>query len=115
MISNLINRPCTILHRTETGREDAHGNEEIDETSVVTVCELQQKRRAEPTQGEISVTEWDAFFPAGTEANTGDGLLVDGEEYVFVGDPWDVRHPLTQALHHVQATVVRSAGQGDAS
>lgn len=115
MISSLINKPCTLLVRTD-GREDAHGNAEQDETAVAAVCELQQRRRDEPAlQNELSVTEWDAFFPAGTVAHTGDGLLVDGAEYEFVGDPWPVRNPRSGAISHVEATVRRSAASGDLS
>jgi hypothetical protein len=114
VLSQLINRPCTITRRSESGVEDAYGNDVPEETVVETVCELQQQRRDEPDQqGEVSDALWIAFFLPGTAVHTGDVLTVDGEQYEVVGDPWHPRNPRTQAEGQVEATLRRTAGSDD--
>lgn len=116
MLAQLLNRPCTILRRSESGSEDDYGNEIPDEQQVETVCELQQRSRQEPgNEGELSDTSWLAIFPAGTELDTGDGLLVDDQKYEMVGDPWIARNPRTRAVSHVEATLRRTESEAAGS
>src|SRR5688572_27552760 len=115
MLETLINRPCQILKRLESTTEDRYGNGIPDEAVIDTVCELQQRRRDEPDdQGELSDTYWDLFLPAGTDVNTGDVLIVDGDRYELFGDPWQARNPRTRVESHIEATVRRTASAGDA-
>lgn len=112
MLSTLINRPCTIIRRHEGTTRDAHGNLIPDEEEVETVCELQQRQRSEGDDaGELSDTRWMLFLPAGTEIDTGDGVVVDGQTFEMVGDPWNARNPRTQQESHIEATVRRTAGE----
>lgn len=77
-----------------------------------------QVRRAseEPdTQGELSDTAWVGFFPSGTELSTGDAIRVEGLGTLeLVGDPWDVRSPRTQTVHHVEAPLRQTMSSEDA-
>lgn len=114
-IATLVNRSCTLLQRSE-GAEDDYGNPIKVDTSVETVVELQQRRSDEPDdQGELSDETWVAYFLPTESVNSGDGLVVDGETYEVVGDPWLARNPRTQAASHIEATLRRTAGPGDAS
>lgn len=119
MLSLLLNRPCTIWRREASGTIDELGDETQDETATVTVCELQRAAQRPsdepPLAGEFSSTVWTAFFPAGTDIDTGDRVEVDGRMYEMVGDPWPARNPRTQAESHVEATLKRTAGQEDGS
>ena len=111
-LSTLLNRPCTIIRRSESEDLDAHFNPILEEVEVQTVCELQQQRRDEPgDHGELSDTRWLLILPAGTAIDTGDGVVVDGDTYEMVGDPWPARNPRTQEESHIEATLRRTAGE----
>ena len=106
MIAALINRPCTIVSRSASADGDDYGNAIDTESTIDTVCEIQQRRRDEPAdQGELSSTDWLGFFPAGTALDTGDAVQVDGERFELVGDPWPVRNPRTRAVSHIEASL----------
>ena len=45
--------------------------------------------------------------------NTSDTVIVDGQEYELVGEPWDARNPRTRAQSHIEATVRRTRGADD--
>jgi hypothetical protein len=118
-LEDLLNRPCTITRRSESGTIDDYGNDIPDEETVETVCELQQRTRltdGEPAgQGELSDTRWLLVLPAGTDIRTGDTVEVDGQVYEMFGDPWPARNPRTQEESHVECNLRRTAGTGDAS
>ena len=110
-IDLLLNRPVTIVTRTDSGSTDEYGNSIPSETMTETVGELQQVRRDEPGDaGETSDTRWLLVVPAGTVINTGDAVIVDSEVYEVVGAPWLARNPRTQTVHHVEATLRRTSG-----
>lgn len=119
MLSQLINRPCTITRRGESGEQDDYGNEEPSVAQVDTVCDIQQVRRTELDDAEVSDTTWLLFLPPDTAIDTGDQVTIDdtGETFEMAGDPWPVRNPRTGVESHVEATVRRVAGDfdGDAS
>lgn len=112
MLSHLLTRTCTIISRSASGDIDDYGNDVQGETVTQTTCDIQQRQRDEPgDQGEVSATGWLLILPAGTALRTGDSVVIDGaQEYEVVGDPWAAYSPLTQAVHHVEATVARVAG-----
>jgi hypothetical protein len=117
-LSQLLSTPCTIVRRSASGTTDEHGNDIPSETTAATVCELQlQPTRAsgEPSSaGELSNTLWDLFLPTGTDIRTGDAVVVRGQEYELVGDPWDATTG-SASMHHVEATVRRTVGAEDES
>lgn len=111
MLTDLLNRPVTIVTRTDGDAEDEYGNAVPDESMTTTLGELQQERRDEPnTAGETSDSRWLLILPAGTVINTGDAVIVDSEVYEVVGAPWPARNPRTGVVSHVEATLRRTAG-----
>lgn len=116
MLSQLLNTPVTITRELASGDTNEYGEEIPTEDVLTTVGELQQVQRDEPSgAGELSVTRWLLFLPAGTELRTGDSVEVDGASYELTGDPWSVRNPRTQAVSHVEASVIRTAGSEEGS
>lgn len=117
-LDGLVNRPCTLVLRSESDERTELGNEVPDETLIETVWELQQKSRDEqPEEGEVSDTRWDAFFLPGTDLTTADAVIdgLTGHVFEVFGESWPVRNPTTQEESHIQATVRRTAGSEDAS
>lgn len=116
-ITNLINLPCQIVRRTPSGLEDDYGNEIPGETVVSTVCEFQKLPRSsdqeDASRNELAESRWNVFFPAGTDVDSGDALIIGGTEYEVDGDPWDARNPLTDQVSHVELMAKRVAGADD--
>lgn len=109
-LATLMNRACTITHR-QAGTVDSYGDETTDETTVTTVCELQQQRRSETTDpGTIADSSWLLILPADTALGAGDTVTVSGEAYEVHGEPWTARNPRTDAASHVEATVRKVEG-----
>lgn len=109
-LAALLNRPVTIVQRSSSGTVDEFGGETATETLVETVGELQQQRRDEQADaGELSDTRWLLVLPAGTEIDTGDGVLIDGEVFEVIGAPWEARNPRTMLVSHIEATLRRVA------
>lgn len=107
MIANLLNRPCTIARGVEN---DGYGLDTPDEAETTdTVCELQQRNRSEAGDaGEISLSDWVVFLPAGTELTTADRITVEDQTFEVIGAPWPVVHPVSQIASHLEATVRRT-------
>ncbi len=115
MLSDLLTRTVTIIHRSSSGDTDAYGDDLETETTTTTVGELQQTARLEPSgQGELSDTTWLLILPAGTLLTTSSAVVVDEHVYELVGDPWPARNPLTGDESHVEATVRRTRGTDEA-
>jgi hypothetical protein len=113
-LSTLINTPCTIVRRSESGSTDSYGNDVPMATETETVCELQQVQRQErDLEGETSDTIWTLFFLPDVALHTGDAVEIAGEVYEITGEPWRARSSRTQAVEHVEATARRTAGAGD--
>lgn len=112
-IDDLMNRACTIVTRATSGSLDAHGNAILTETTMDTICELQQSARSENPTQTVARDQWRLFLPAGTDLQAGDQVTV-GELVLEVdGEPWPVRDPIGGATHHIEATVVRSHARDD--
>lgn len=113
-LAALLNRPLTLVRRSYLGETDEYGGDIPTETSVAVVGELQQVRRDEPdAEGELSDTMWTLFLPAGTDVNTGDAVICDGQVYEVVGDPWNARNPRTQVESHIECSLRRTGNAGD--
>ncbi len=112
-IASLINRRCTLRHRSG-GTVNDDGDRVPSWTTTDTVCEVQQRRRSEDDD-QIDTAVWVAFFLPGEVVGSGDILEVDGVSYELVGDPWHARNPLAQRPSHIEATLQRTAGAEDAT
>jgi hypothetical protein len=110
-ISTLLNRACTITHRSTGATVDAYGSEIPATAATATVCELQQQQRTESNErGTVAEDVWLLVLPAGTTIAADDTVTVDGDVFQVHGDPWPVRNPRTQTIHHLEATVRRGQG-----
>lgn len=111
-IASPLTRPCTILRLTLDGDEENDYGDPIagEPVEIETVCELQQRDRDEgDRQGELSDTLWNLYLPAGTVLGSADTVVVDGDTYELVGDPWPAWDRVVGAIDHVEATVRRTA------
>lgn len=109
-LAQLLNRSCTIT-RLQPGDDcDGYGNQTSEETTIVTVCDLQQRQRNE-SPDEIVASDWLLVLPAGTAIGAGDTVTVDGAGTFEVhGEPWQARNPRTRSISHLEATVRRTGG-----
>lgn len=122
-LTQLINTPCTITHRTTSEKRDRYGNEIPTETLVDTVCEVQESRlslagrSSEPeTEGEMSDTHWTGLFPTGTPLSTADTVRVeDIGDFEVAGEPWHARNPRTQTIDFVEVPLRRTVGGEEGS
>lgn len=115
-LSTLINRPCTITRRSESGTTDEFGNDISKEETVETVYELQQRPAEDrETDDELAQAQLVAFFLPGTQLGSGDNVTdgLDGLQREVVGEPWQARNPRTKEPSHVEATLTRVAAAGD--
>jgi hypothetical protein len=111
MPTNLLNRPCQIVHRSPSDTEDDYGNVIADHLVSATVCEFQQDARKEHDgTNDLSESKWRIFLPTGTDITSGDQVVVDGKTYEVDGEPESVRNPRTRTMSHLEVTVVRTAG-----
>lgn len=109
-LAQLLNRTVTITTQSPSGTADGYGNETDTPTTVETVGELQQRQRDEDATGGVSDTSWLLVVPAGTEIAADSTVTVDGLAYEVIGDPWPARSPRTGEVHHIEATLQRTAG-----
>jgi hypothetical protein len=115
-LSQLLNLPCVVLHRSPGKEADQLGNKRPAEASTETVCELQQAQAFESeSEDQVSDNRWRLFLPFGTEIAAADTVTIAGEDYEVLGEPWPARNPRTQAGSHIEVTVCRTAGMGDGS
>jgi hypothetical protein len=122
-VAQLLNRPCTVLHRTAGEEEDDYGNAIPDTQEIETVCEIQESKRSlsgrtsEPdSEGENTDTEWLGIFPVGTPLGAADTVRVEGIGGLeVVGEPWEARNPRTQGVSHIEVPLRRTAGAEEGS
>jgi hypothetical protein len=117
VIESLLTRPCTIIHRSDSGEIDAYGDAVPTEDTVETYCEIQQLDGDERpvTEGQTSRDTFNAWFPIDQELDTSDAVVIDGVEYQVSGNPWRATTGAA-GLHHVAARLVRgAAGSGPRS
>lgn len=113
MIERLLTRPCTIRRTSPGATTNDYGDTIAEIVEVTTRCALQQRQRTE-NEAELSDTGWILFLPAGTQLDTNDVVVIDGDEYEVTGDPWPVMNELTNAEDHVEASLRRTAASEDA-
>lgn len=101
MITDIINKPCTIIRRLPGTQADELGNEVPQEDRIDTVCEIQQTSSVEPESGgEAAITTWTVYLLSGFSVRTGDAILVDEYgEFEFIGDGWDAKTGSPEVWH----------------
>jgi hypothetical protein len=113
-LANRLKRPVTIQHQTESGNSDAYGNDIPTKVDVNVLGELQQRSRDE-AEGTVSQTNWILFLPANTPIDTNDVVLVGGESFEVIGDPWQAFNPRTGEFEHVEVSLRRTSGEEQAT
>lgn len=116
-LPHLLNRTAWVIRRTESENDtDDYGNPIPDEVQFEVRCEVQQINRTEQPEGSPASADWTGFFPAGTDLDSSDSVIVEGlAEFELQGEPWAVRNPRTRAMSHVEATLRRVAGSESGS
>lgn len=112
-VDTLITTPCILIHRAATGTRDAHGNVTHTETSVDTLCSIQQQSRSE-ADDDLADSRWNLYLRRTEQVDQGDAVYVAGVgEFELVGQPWYVTDPDTNSISHIEAAARRTAGPGD--
>jgi hypothetical protein len=109
-VARMLKTPCTIIRRSVV--DDDSFDQEAAPEEFETVCSLQQRRRDETDDGDLSTTLWDLTLLHGTTFDTGDAARVNGRFFEAVGEPWSAEEG-SRSMWHVEATVRRVAGTDD--
>lgn len=113
----MMKTPCTIVTKVPAGKKDEQGDETTKEVEVETKCSLQPAGRAgvggRSEHVEISDTTWALFLPWGAQLEADAEVIVDGRRFEVIGEPWTAEEG-SPGLWHVEATVQRIAGTGEA-
>jgi hypothetical protein len=116
-LSLFINRPCSILTRSESGSKDIYGDPDKTPDSVDTVCEMQPRSAVEPENaGDLSDEDWVGwFFPADhASLNSASAVAVPGlGTFEVAGSPAIWHDSITQQDDHIQVNLRRTAGPAD--
>lgn len=101
----------TIERRVLSGT-DEFGNDKYTNQSVdVYPCSVQSGSSSEVVQGTEQVTtDIVVYFPAGTDAEAIDALVIDGVKYEIVGEPNAGTSPFTGFVAPVQVRANRMTG-----
>lgn len=110
-VTRLMTRPCTLTLRYASAEVNRYGDTITDEAIVETLCELQQQNRS--SDENVAADEWRLYLPAATVPQDGDTADVDGMTFEVIGEPWQVRSPVTNRVSHVEATVRRAHARDD--
>lgn len=113
-LGNLISRPCTLTRRTSSADTDRYGDEIPGDQMVETVCSYQPRNESEG-EDELGEETATAFFLVTEVVGNGDTLHIPGEgDFEINGRPehWSEGSP---AMHHIKATLKRTAGPEDGS
>jgi hypothetical protein len=114
---SMMNKTCTVLSRTAGTATDVYGNPTYGTTSVSVPCEIQAAggragagaRREPGEEGELSITDWIAFFPSGTVIDTSDQVSEASlGTFEVIGDPWDANSG-SAAVNHVEANLRKTS------
>lgn len=115
MFANLLNQDVTVIHISAGATKDAYGNKIPTRTpSDVRGC-LQQVRRSEMRAGEVSDDRYQLYLLPEVVIATGDEVVIDGLYYEVFGTPEKVTRATTGQVHHIEATLRRTAGAEESS
>ena len=109
-LANRLKRKVTIHHRSESGIFDDYGTDIPQTLETEVMGELQQRSRDEE-ESAIARTNWVLFLPGDTLIDTNDVVLIDGEAFEVIGDPWHAFNPRTGVMEHVETSLRRTSGE----
>lgn len=109
-LETMINRPCTLIRETASGKRNAAGNETTEKVEVETVCEYQQRSTRENPESVTRSADVVYFLPH-EEVSSGNEIVIPGEgRFRVEGQPARRRNPRTMASAQVEVQVERIAG-----
>lgn len=89
-----LDRPCTIITRSQTGPVDRYNQPTWVETETSSTCYFEQTDAREVTLGRTTgIATHLAIHPSGTEIDDSDKVRIDGTLYEVLGPPWRVWEP----------------------
>jgi len=111
VIEDLLTRPATIVHRSQTGAADEDNAPTWEETSRTSTSVYLQQRAASEVLDDRNVQIGDqiAIFPAGVTIDGSDRVEIDGRTFEVVGAPASVQRPGT-GEHHLTARLQEVSG-----
>ncbi len=103
-IAHLLREPVTIVPM-HPGAPNVYGNrEDTPGTAVTTVGYLNQTQSVEYlVDRETYVSDWEAFFPAGTSVGPADRITFGSSTFEVVGVPNTAFNPRIGKDSHVRA------------
>jgi len=105
VLLSMLDRPCTIISRSQTGPVDRYNQPTWEETTTTTVWYVEQIQAREVTEGRTTgIATHLGVWPSGTIIDDSDKVSSDGVTYEVLGPPWPVWEPGAGASH-VEATV----------
>ena len=89
-----LDRPCTIIGRSQTGPVDRYNQPTWIETETDSVCYFEQTEAREVTEGRTTgIATHLSVFPSGTEIDDSDKVRIEGVTFEVLGPPWRVWEP----------------------
>jgi len=106
VLLSMLDRPCTIIHRSQTGAWDRYHNPTWEDTATTeTVWYVEQTEAREVTEGRTTgIATHLGVWPSATEVDDSDKVSSDGITYEVLGPPWQVWEP-GSGESHVEANV----------
>lgn len=100
VLLSMMDRPCTIIGRSQTGPVDRYNKPTWVETNVDTVWYVEQTDTREVAEGRTTgIASHLGVFPSGTEVDDSDKVSSDDIIYEVLGPPWRVWEPGTGESH----------------
>lgn len=101
----MLDRPCTIIGRSQTGPWDRYHQPTWEEVETSTVWYVEQTEAREVTEGRTTgIGTHLGVFPSGTVVDDSDKVRSEGVTFEVLGPPWRVWEP-GAGESHVEATV----------
>jgi hypothetical protein len=107
-LSRLLNQPLQI-QKVGSTTVDVYGDQ-VPDTSAALVPVLgyleQVLSMEHLVDRDTTVTQWHAFFPAGTNIARLDRIINGSQTFQVDGDPWFVYNPRTKVVSHIRCKLV---------
>lgn len=103
-VDRLINLDGTLSRVVQSGAVDDYNNPTDTVTTATVKCWYEQVQASENTADTDQQTETHRiYFRSDADVSGLDRLVVNGFTFQILGPPWEVLHPRTQAVTHIEA------------
>lgn len=109
-LAGLLTMPCTITTITITaGTADVYGDPTATETTVDTLCYIEQRRTNETTgNATVASEEWLGVFLPDEVLSSTSKVGAMGATFELDGPPWPVWNPRQSRVDHIEANLRRT-------